>query len=104
MRKTFFTLFFAMANACAWDWRDPDSKLDVSKNEVTDVRLRWIIVNDIDTACNAENKKRGGKAFNFSVQACSFWEGNECLILTPKMASIHNLGHEVLHCFRGTYH
>ena len=104
MSKVFFILIFSTTHAFAWDWRDPDSKFDTSKNEVTNVKLRWVVVNDIDAACNAENKKRGGKAFSFNVQACSFWEGKECLILTPKMASIHNLGHEVLHCFRGAYH
>lgn len=68
------------------------------------VRLKWVVVKDVNAACSAENKKRGGKAFGFSVQACSFWEGKECVIYTPRMASIHNLGHEALHCFRGSYH
>ena len=104
MRNIFLIFLFVTTPVLSWNWRDPESKFDVSKNEVMKVHLRWIVVDDINSACSAENKKRGGKAFNFNVQACSFWEGKECLILTPKMASIHNLGHEVLHCFRGTYH
>ncbi len=85
-------------------WENPETKFDASKNEVMDVKLRWVVVKDIDAACNAEQKKRGGKVFNFAVQACSFWQGKECIIMTPKMASIHNLGHETLHCFRGDFH
>jgi hypothetical protein len=85
-------------------WENPETKFDASQNETMDVKLRWVVVKDIDAACSAENKKRGGGVFKFNVQACSFWEGKECIIMTPKMASIHNLGHEVLHCFRGNFH
>jgi hypothetical protein len=85
-------------------WEDPETKFDVTKNEVMDVRLRWVVAKDVNKACSAENVKRGGKVFNYNVQACSFWEGKECVIVTPKMASIHNLGHEALHCFRGDFH
>ncbi len=97
--------FLLAANSVwAWNWQDPESKFDVTKNETMPVRLKWVVVKDINSACNAENKKRGGKPFGFSVQACSYWDGKECVILTSRMASIHNLGHEVLHCFRGSYH
>ena len=104
MKKALLILLLVSNTAWAWNWEDPDSKFDVSKNEVSEVRLKWVVVNDIDAACSAENKKRGGKVFRYNVQACSFWEGKECIIMTPKTASIHNLGHEVLHCFRGSFH
>ena len=106
MKKALLVLLLITntAMAQAWNWKDPESKFDATKNEVMDVKLRWVVVKDIDAACSAENKKRGGGVFRFNVQACSFWEGKECIIMTPKMASIHNLGHEVLHCFRGAYH
>jgi hypothetical protein len=104
MKKALFSLLLVANTAWAWNWQDPDSKFDATKNEVMDVKLRWVVVKDIDAACSAENKKRGGGVFRFNVQACSFWQGKECIIMTPKMASIHNLGHEVLHCFRGSYH
>jgi hypothetical protein len=104
MKKALLVLLFISTPVFAWNWQDPESKFDASKNETMDVKLRWVVVKDIDAACNAEQKKRGGKVFKFSVQACSFWENKECVIMTPKMASIHNLGHEVLHCFRGDYH
>ena len=106
MKKALLVLLLITNTAMAqtWNWKDPESKFDATKNEVMDVKLRWVVVKDIDAACSAENKKRGGGVFRFNVQACSFWEGKECIIMTPKMASIHNLGHEVLHCFRGAYH
>ena len=104
MKKALLVLLMFTSTAYAWDWRNPDSKFDVTKNEVSQVHLKWLVVKDVNAACAAENKKRGGKVWHFDVQACSFWEGKECIIYTPKMASIHNLGHEVLHCFRGSYH
>ncbi len=85
-------------------WENPETKFDVTQNETMDVRLRWVVAADINKACSDENVKRGGKVFRFNVQACSFWQGKECVIMTPKMASIHNLGHEALHCFRGDFH
>jgi hypothetical protein len=104
MKKALFGLLLIANTAWAWNWQDPDSKFDVTQNEVSQVHLKWVVVKDVNAACAAENKKRGGKVWRFDVQACSFWEGKECVIYTPKMASIHNLGHEVLHCFRGAYH
>jgi hypothetical protein len=106
MKKALLGLLLVTSTVMAqsWNWRDPDSKFDATKNEVMDVKLRWVVVNDINASCNAENKKRGGVTFQYNVQACSFWEGKECVVMTPKMASIHNLGHEVLHCFKGSYH
>lgn len=104
MKKALLVLLFVASPALAWNWQDPESKFDATKNEVMDVKLRWVVVKDINAACSAESKKRGGNVFKFNVQACSFWEGKECVIMTPKMATIHNLGHEVLHCFRGAYH
>ena len=106
MKKALLVLLLITNTAMAqtWNWKDPESKFDATKNEVMDVKLRWVVVGDVNAACNAESKKRGGQVFRFTVQACSFWEGKECIIMTPKMASIHNLGHEVLHCFKGAYH
>jgi hypothetical protein len=85
-------------------WENPETKFDATKNETMDVRLRWVVAKDVNKACSDENVKRGGKVFNYNVQACSFWQGKECIIVTPRMASIHNLGHEALHCFRGDFH
>lgn len=85
-------------------WENPETRFDATKNETMDVRLRWRVVADVNKACSDESVRRGGKVFRYEVQACSFWEGKECVIVTPKMATIHNLGHETLHCFRGDFH
>ena len=100
----FFILTTTSPLIWAWNWSDPESKFDVARNEVSKVHLKWVAVADVNATCVAENKKRGGKVWSFNVQACSFWQGNECVIYTARKASIHNLGHETLHCFRGAYH
>jgi hypothetical protein len=85
-------------------WENPETLFDATKNETMDVRIRWVVVGDVDKACNAEQKRRGYPVFRFKVNACSFWQDKECVIYTRKMTNIHTLGHETLHCFRGAYH
>ena len=104
MKKALLILLLVSNTAFAWNWEDPNSKFDATKNEVNKINIDWRQVDDIDKACNAERKKRGKAVFSFQVQACSFWVENQCVILTPKMTSIHTLGHEALHCFKVSYH
>jgi len=41
---------------------------------------------------------------NVNLKACGTQDGNKCLIVTPKQATMHNLGHELRHCFQGYWH
>lgn len=88
-----------------FNWRNPESRFTVPPR-LTDQtqRIRWIAVDDVNATCNMENIRRTGKPIGYNVQGCQFMENHECIIITPKITTIHNLGHEALHCFVGNYH
>ena len=89
--------------AFAWNWSDPHSHFDATKNETYQANIRWVIVDDINKHCNNENRKRGVKVI-YSIDACQYYEDNQCVIATAKKTSTYLVGHEVLHCFKGAYH
>ena len=70
------------------------------------ITLTWRTVDNVQQACEAESRRRGFNGFGYSVEACSFWNGNgtECIIITKSKTNNHELGHELRHCFQGNYH
>lgn len=83
---------------------DPNRPFSTSDNYTTQSTITWRPVDDVQKACEAESRKRGYKGFGYGVQACSFFEGNSCTIITGKTTTMHSLGHEVRHCFQGNWH
>ncbi len=83
---------------------DPNRPFDTSSNYTTQSTITWRTVVDVQKACEAESNKRGFKGFGYAVQACSFFDGNQCTIITGKQTTMHSLGHEVRHCFQGNWH
>ena len=100
------TIAFFATNVAAENWRDPDAKFDARKKMSETIKLTWRTVNDVQKACEAESRARGNNGFGYSIEACSFWnwEGTECTIITRNKATLHDLGHELRHCFQGNYH
>lgn len=86
------------------DWEDPEHLFNVQKLNYNKITLEWIRVDDVQAACEKQSQNRGLGGFKIAVQACSFWTGNNCVLITSKKASLHSLGHEVRHCFQGAYH
>lgn len=89
--------------AFAWNWSDPHSHFDATKNETYQANIRWVVVDDINKHCNNENRKRGVKVM-YLIDACQYYENNQCIIATAKKTTTYLVGHEVLHCFKGAYH
>ena len=90
-------------NAMAFN-DDPNKTFDTSSNYTTQSTITWRTVDDVQKACETESRKRGFKGFGYSVQACSFFDGNQCTIITGKQTTMHTVGHEVRHCFQGPWH
>jgi hypothetical protein len=69
-------------------------------------------VDNVQQACDAENRKRDGRSFGFKLNACSFRDIEEfggkplptCLIIVARIANYHTYGHELRHCFVGQFH
>ncbi len=105
MNNIFFYVFlFFSLNSIANDWQNPEAKFDATKNFVTSSTIQWIITNDLQNVCNSESIKRGLGGFNFPVDACSFWKGPSCVIYTRPASTMHEIGHEMRHCFQGNFH
>lgn len=96
-------VIFVASNAMASN-DDPNKLFDTSSNYTTHSTITWRPVDDVQKSCEAESRKRGFKGFGYGVQACSFFDGNQCTIITGKQTTMHSLGHEVRHCFQGNWH
>jgi len=101
--KLFISIMFIATNATAFN-DDPNKPFDTSSNYTTQSTITWRTVDDVQKSCEAESRRRGFKGFGYVLQACSFFDGNQCTIITGKQATMHSLGHEVRHCFQGNWH
>jgi hypothetical protein len=99
----FFSLIFTSCLSYAFE-DNPNTLFDTSSNYTAESRIKWIPVNNLQETCERESRKRGFGGFNYSIKACSFFDGNKCDIFTSKNVNMHTLGHEVRHCFQGNYH
>ena len=90
----------------AQDWKNPEAPFDARKlmNEKNTITWRRVDASDVQKTCEAESRKRGLGGFGYRVYACSFWYGDRCDIFTRKTPTLHDLGHEMRHCFQGNYH
>lgn len=97
-------LMFTTTVAQANNWRDPEAKFDASNLMTNKTTITWQRVSNVQKTCEAESKKRGHGGFGYSIGACAFWEANTCTIITSTKPTMHDLGHEVRHCFQGAFH
>lgn len=100
----FFAIAFFATNSAAQEWSDPYARFDTKQNIHKTVILTWVYTNNVTQMCDKESKRRGLGGFDYSVEACSFWDANKCTVITKKQTNTHELGHEVRHCFQGNYH
>lgn len=83
---------------------DPHKVFSTSKNLTNQITVKWDAVDNVQAACEKASHKRGHGGFNFPVQACSFWNMSTCHIITAKKVNLHTIGHEIRHCFQGSFH
>ncbi len=83
---------------------DPEELFDTAPNKYVTVSLSWHPVDDIQTVCRNEYKKRNLGNLVTPVQACAFWNNNVCTIYTRKVTTMNALGHETRHCFQFHFH
>ena len=101
-------LFVVSFGAVAKDWDNAYKKFD-SKSNFTDVtEIRWKQSDNILKACNEQSAMFKTKPITIDIEACSFWGVTDskqwCLIITKKKLNLATLGHEVRHCFQGSWH
>lgn len=98
-------LIFSISNAYAYvgTWNDPLVPFDATKNRKQQVTIEWVVAKDVIKECNKENAKMGFSPLG-PLTACAFWRGNTCKIITSQTPTMHEIGHEVRHCFQGAWH
>ena len=86
---------------------DPYEVFSIAEKMYDTAEIRIMAVNDVSNRCQEESRKRGFGGFPYAVFACSFWnEGGSrrCTIFLGKKTNMHQLGHEVRHCYQGAWH
>ena len=86
---------------------DPYEVFDISKKMYDSAEVRILTVDDVSNRCQQESNKRGLGGFPYKVYACTFWNdggSKRCTIVLPKRTNMHQLGHEIRHCFLGAFH
>ena len=93
--------------ACwAQDWRDPIAKFCTKQNRKETLVVSWMVVPTakVQATCEAISKDSGLGGFGFALDACSFWRKDTCLIVTGSQTTHAELGHELRHCYQGSFH
>ena len=81
-----------------------------AKNLTKDkVEVTITSVDNVEKSCEAESRRRGKGGFGTPMEACSFWNhnglfGKTCDIYISKKVNMWTLGHELRHCFEGSFH
>ena len=85
-------------------WRNPEAKFNAADSKTDSKQIAWRYTNNVQKECEAESQKRKLGGFGYAVDACSFWDKNSCTIITARQTTMHILGHELRHCFHGSFH
>jgi len=108
MKKLALIAAILSANVLANDWDNPNVPFDTKANLHKTVKVTWIPVDNISKVCADEGRKRLKDFANRNwvpvSEACSFWLGTECTIYTKKKPTMHDIGHELRHCFQHSWH
>jgi hypothetical protein len=106
MKKYVLISLLVCSNFASANWDSPTKPFSTKENNHETMLITWKTVDNIQQVCQAEYKKRGFGAFNYKVDACSFWNDTTktCTIYTKKNPTMHDVGHEIRHCYQGNWH
>jgi hypothetical protein len=106
MKKYVLISLLVCSNVASANWDSPIKPFSTKENNHETMLITWKTVDNIQQVCQTEHKKRGFGAFNYAVDACSFWNDvtKTCTIYTRKNPTMHDVGHEVRHCYQGNWH
>ncbi|GEM_PF-2072859 len=94
------------ASGYAFSWDSPVKPFGTETNGRETMLITWKPVDDIQGVCEREYKRRRLSTFSYKVDACPFWNftTRTCTIYTKKLPTMHDLGHEMRHCYQGNWH
>lgn len=90
----------------AGDWRDAYAKFSTKVNRKETLVVSWMVVpnSKVQATCEAISKDSGLGGFGFALDACSFWRKDTCVIVTGSQTTQAEIGHELRHCYQGSFH
>jgi hypothetical protein len=90
----------------AGDWRDAYARFSTKANRKETLTISWMVVpnSKVQATCEAVSKDSGLGGFGFALDAFSFWRKDTCLIITGAQTTHSELGHELRHCYQGSFH
>jgi hypothetical protein len=106
MKKYVLISLLVCSNAVSANWDNPNAPFPTKENVGETVLITWKTVDNVQKVCQDEYKSRGFGGFNYKVDACSFWNfaTRTCTIYTKKNPTLHDVGHEIRHCYQGSWH
>ncbi len=102
-------LLAAFLASNAWGYyEDPHAPFPAKNNFTNQSLIAWRYVANVQEACEKESRSRGLGGFGYALEACSFWSSHngqdQCTIVTSANPNFHTVGHEIRHCFQGSFH
>ncbi|MEN9314617.1 MAG: hypothetical protein RIS35_1010 [Pseudomonadota bacterium] len=82
---------------------DPTVPFDARRNLREKITITWKTVGDIQAVCKREFARFGAR-LTHEVDACAIWAGERCTIYTRHRPPLHDVGHEVRHCYQEHWH
>ena len=73
---------------------------------MNDVKVRWEVRENVAEFCGRAAKLSTAQAYFTPPIACAMWnvQSKECVIITGQQVTHVALGHELRHCFEGSFH
>lgn len=73
---------------------------------MNDVKVRWEVRENVAEFCGRAAKLTTAQAYFTPPIACAMWnvQSKECVIITGQQVTHVALGHELRHCFEGSFH
>jgi hypothetical protein len=90
-----------------WKFNNDGSRIfDMRKNKEDSVRITIQSVNQsqVKEECQKKSIALGNGGFKEEMLACTFWWGSKCHIIVAHKVDMRTIGHEVMHCFQGSWH
>jgi hypothetical protein len=102
----FFFLSFVANNSNAVLEKDAYEMYSLKNLRTTTTHISIIRAKNVMVTCEEESKRRGLGGFRGAIfEACSFNDTNTtCTIVVGWETNNDILGHEVRHCFAGSFH
>jgi hypothetical protein len=108
MKRPFLLLAgcLSVGGALAYAWNDPKAPFSTKENNAETMLVTWMPVENVQKVCESEYKRRGFGNISYAVDGCSFWNFSfhTCTVYTKKRPTMHDVGYEVRHCYRGDWH